>query len=272
MPNDRERERELAYRFDLFIAPDWSERFDAIVGEHVAMPAEGRLLEINCGTGARAIAVAEALVDGSVVGADSSGDRVAIARAKAKAADSERASFVEADAERLGLEDASFDGVVLDATLAAPERLGPMCSEALRVARYDAPVAVKVLLRGSFDEFFSVYWEALHDVGIAEEVWGELERLIVEHPTFEEAVATVREAGLRSVETHRTKEEWRFETGEAFFESPLVTDLFLGEWLGIVPEAHVAAVREAVVRIIDREALGSYFDVSAKALVVAGRK
>ena len=272
MANGKERERELAYRFDLFIAPDWGERFDAIVAERVPTPAEGRFLEINCGTGARAIAVAASLVDGEVVGVDPHGERIAIARAKAHAANSERSSFVEADPERLGFEDESFDGVVLDTTLAAPERLGPLTTEAVRVARRDAPVAVKILLRGSFDEFFSVYWEALHDVGIAEEVWGSLERVIVEHPTFEEAVAAMRAAGLRDLETYRTKEEWRFESGAEFFESPLVTDLFLGEWLAIVPEDRVDEVRNGVAAIIDRESNGSYFDVSAKALVVSGKK
>jgi hypothetical protein len=51
-----------------------------------------------------------------------------------------------------------------------------------------------------------------------------------------------------------------------------MSDLFLEEWLGIVPAERLGEVRAAVERIIDRESEGTYFDVSAKALVVAGHK
>jgi ubiquinone/menaquinone biosynthesis C-methylase UbiE len=272
MATQNENERERAYRFDLFIAPDWCERFDSIVAEHVELPTKGRLLEINSGTGSRVIAIAGTIEEGEVIGAEPNAERVAIARAKATAADEDRCSFVEADPERLAFEDASFDAVVVDTTLSEPSRLAPLAAEALRVARAGAPVAVKVLLRGSFDEFFSIYWEALHDVGLAEQVWGDLERIVVEHPTFAEAVSSVESVGLRDAESHRSKEEWRFETGAEFLESPLVSDLFLDEWFSLVPEDRLAEVREAVRQVIDRESEGAYFDVSAKALVISGVK
>lgn len=270
---DREKQRELAYRFDLFVAPDWCERFDQIVAEHVEMPAEGRLLEINAGTGAYAIALAEKLTEGEVVATDADAERVAIARAKASVAKmDERCTFVAADPEHLMFESASFDGVVVDASLVEPERLGAVAAEAVRVARRDAPIAVKLLLRGSFDEFFSIYWEALHEVGIDDAVWARLERIITHHPTLAEAVDVVRAAGVRKAAPHRSKEEWQFENGAAFLESPLMTDLFLDEWLAIVPPERLGEVRASIERIIDRESGGAYFDVSAKALVVAGHK
>jgi ubiquinone/menaquinone biosynthesis C-methylase UbiE len=268
----KERRRELAYRYDLFIAPDWCVRFDSIVATHVAMPKRGRLLEINCGTGARAIAVAATLEEGDVVGADESAERVAIARAKAAAADAERCTFVEAIPEDLAFEDGAFDGVVLDATITGPERLPAIVAEAVRVAKANAPVSVKILLRGSFDEFFSIYWEALHDVGIADEVWPRLEPIITSHQTLGDAIEIVRGAGLHKVESHRSKEEWRFDSGADFLASPLVTDLFLADWLDIVPPGRLDEVRAEIERVIDRESEGSYFDVSAKALVLSGHK
>lgn len=272
MSVDKEKDREAAYRYDLFVAPDWDERFNTILDERVEMPKEGRLLEINCGTGAHAIAVAAGLLQGDVVGTDPSAERVALARAKASAANADRVTFVEATAERLDFEDGGFDGVVLDASLLEPERLGPATAEAVRVAAGGAPVAVKVQLRGSFDEFYSIYWEALHDEGIDQAVWTRLESMITSHPTAAEALATIRRAGVRDAEPHREKEEWQFENGAAFLESPLMADLFLDAALAIVPEDRRDAVRAAVARVVDREAEGGYFDVSAKATVVAGRK
>jgi ubiquinone/menaquinone biosynthesis C-methylase UbiE len=272
MEDTREKQRELAFRFDLFVTPDWSARFDKLVADHVEYPAKGRLLEINCGTGSRVIAVAEALKEGEVVGAEEDPERVAIARAKVLVANAERCSFVEANPEHLSFEDASFDGVLADTSLTRPDRLAGIASEAARVAKPGAPVALKVLLRGSFGEFFSIYWEALHDVGIDAETWAQLELMITEPPTLQDAIDTVRKFGVRDVHTHRSQEEWRFENAEGFLASPLVTDLFLDEWLSIVPESRIADVRAAIARIVDEQADGAYFDVSAKALVVAGHK
>jgi ubiquinone/menaquinone biosynthesis C-methylase UbiE len=267
-----ERQRELAYRFDLFIAADWSERFDTIVAEHAEMPKKGRILEINCGTGSRALAVADGLEDVEVVGTDPSGERIALARAKAQVANAERVTFVETDAHGLAFEDASFDAVVLDASLVPPPDLGVLATEALRVARREAPVVVKTILRGSFDEFYSVFWEALHEVEIADDLWPRLEPIVTRLLTFEDAKAALKRVGLRNASPHRTKEEWRFETGEAFLDSPLVTDLFLADWLAIVPADRLEEVRGAIARTIDEARDGAYFYVSVKTLVVVGMR
>jgi len=48
--------------------------------------------------------------------------------------------------------------------------------------------------------------------------------------------------------------------------------LFLEDSLTLVPDSRRQAVLEALERILDREIDGQYFSVSAKALVVAGRK
>src|ERR1044072_8325148 len=82
MTND---ERELAYRYDLFITPDWRDRFDTLINENIEMPTEGRILDVNSGTGAHAIDLAERMCGkGEVVALDPSAERVELARAKAQ--------------------------------------------------------------------------------------------------------------------------------------------------------------------------------------------
>jgi ubiquinone/menaquinone biosynthesis C-methylase UbiE len=267
-----DKDRELAYRFDLFITPEWSERFDEVVTKHFDAPEKGRILEINSGTGGRAIALSEKLKDGEVVGVDTCAERVAIAQAKAQSLKAERCSFVQGDPEHLVFDDESFDAVIADASLAPPDRLTSITAEATRVAREGAPVGVAVTLRGSFDEFYSIYWEVLHEVGLAEEVWTDLEALITARPTADDALAALRAAGVPDVTPHRRKEEFRFDTGGEFLASPLVADLFLNEWLAIVPFERLGEVRAAIERVIDRERAGYYFDVSAKTLVATGHK
>ncbi len=271
MQSDTEHRRERAYRFDLMIATDWCERFDAVLAEHVKMPKKGRLLEINCGTGSAAIALAATLDEGEVVGTDEDPDRIAIAQSKAGVASTSN-TFLVANPEQLDFENDAFDGVILDASLVDPDRLGAMAAEAVRVARDGAPIAVKVALRGTFDEFYSLYWEALHDIGLDDAVWASLEGLMSRRPTVHEALDTIRASGIKSAFPHRSREEWRFATAREFLTAPLVSDLFLAEWVGILPEDRQADVMRTVASIIDREIDGHYFDVSASAVVFAGHK
>jgi ubiquinone/menaquinone biosynthesis C-methylase UbiE len=267
-----ENAREMAYRYDLFVASDWTERLDELVAKHVAVPAKGRILEINCGTGARVVDVASSLEEGEVVGVDSDPERIAIAIAKAQTVKAERCSFVVGDAASLDFDPESFDLVVADASLEPPDRLAPIAAEAVRVARDGAPVAVKATLRGSFDEFFSLYWEALNELGLVDEVWAELEPIILARPTVDEALAAVKHAGAVQIRPHQRKEEFRFASGAEFLESPFVADLFLDEWLSILPPGRLEEARQAVARTIDRERAGYDFDVSAKVLVATGHK
>src|ERR1041384_3281903 len=78
-------EKELAYRYDLFITPEWRDRFDTLINESIEMPTEGRILDVNSGTGAHAIELAERMGGkGEVVALDPSAERVELARAKAQ--------------------------------------------------------------------------------------------------------------------------------------------------------------------------------------------
>jgi ubiquinone/menaquinone biosynthesis C-methylase UbiE len=267
------KDKELAYRYDLFITPDWRDRFDTLINESVKMPLEGRILDVNCGTGAHAIELAERMRGlGEVIGVDPSAERVDIARAKAHAKKIDDVTFEQGSGAYLRFESHEFDAVIGDASMLPTDEIEDMLGEMIRVAQPDAPVILKMLTRGSFDEFFSVYWEALLDVGIADEVWGELEALINGRATVSDAEKMAAEAGLREVQIFNSKEEFAFETGDDFVDSPLIQDGFLDSWLGIVPAERNQEVLGRIVSIIDRERHNAPFDVSIKAAVVVGRK
>ena len=59
MSTNRKSAKELAFLQDLFIAPDWGERFAELIDEHVKLPAEGEALYVAAGTGAHAMALHE---------------------------------------------------------------------------------------------------------------------------------------------------------------------------------------------------------------------
>ena len=50
-------DKELAFLQDLFIAPDWGERFAELIDEHVKLPDEGKALYVAAGTGGHALAL-----------------------------------------------------------------------------------------------------------------------------------------------------------------------------------------------------------------------
>lgn len=266
-------EKELAYRYDLMITPDWRERFDLLLSENVKLPTEGRILEVNCGTGALAIELAEKMRGlGEVVGTDPNAERIEIARAKALVKKIEEAVFEQSSPDALRFDSFEFDAVIGDASMLPKEEIEDVLAEMIRVAQPDAPIALKMTMRGSFDEFFSIYWEALLGAGLSDEIWAELEALINAGATIDYAERMAVRAGLREVKSFTSKEEFSFETGDEFIESPLIKDVFLSDWLAIIPRERQEEIREQLVSIIDRERHDTTFEVSIKAALITGIK
>lgn len=265
--------KELAFRYDLFIAPDWRDRFDTLINENLELPAEGEILDVNCGTGAHAIELAERLRDkGAVIGIDPSAERIAIARAKAQVKKLDDVRFEQGIASELPFESGRFEAVIGDASMLRPDEIQEVLTELVRVAQLDGRVILKLVTHGSFDEFFSIYWEALHESGMDDDVWAALERLINERLTVSGAELMAERSGLRKIQNFISKEEFSFDSAEAFLDSPLIKDWFLSDWLEIVPEETRSGVRRHIVRIIERDKHHAPFEVSIKATVIAGVK
>lgn len=267
------REKELAYRYDLLITPTWRDRFDTLVNENLQLPEKGRVLDVNCGTGAHAIELAERMRGlGDVIGIDPDVERLELSRAKAQAKKVEDVTFECGDARELELDDNDFNVVIGDASMTATAAIEPIFKEMMRVADHGATVILKLATHGSFDEFFSIFWEALLRAGISEEVWGKLEALINDRLTVSAARQMAERAGLRQVVSIVEKEEFDFESAEAFLEAPMIKDVFLDDWLGIVPEEKRPQVLDEIASIIEEERHDSTFDVSIKATLIKGVK
>lgn len=265
--------KELAFRYDLFVTPDWRDRFDTLITDNIKLPLEGRFLDVNCGTGAHAIELADQNHGKSeVIGIDPSAERIEIARAKALVRKAKDVKFEQGIASNLPFDNHEFDVVIGDASMLRADEIPDVLAEMVRVARPEGRVILKLTTRGSFDEFFSVYWEALHDTGLSDEVWASLERLIKERNTLSEAESIAERSGLRDVESFVRREEFAFETGSDFLESPLIADYFLSVWVEIVPSERRSEVLGHLASIIDRERSNAPFDVSIKAAVIVGVK
>jgi ubiquinone/menaquinone biosynthesis C-methylase UbiE len=269
----RKTEKELAFLHDLYVSPDWGERFAELVNEHVGLPERGRALYVASGTGSHALALCErAGKEVTLICVDESEERLALARAKAGAVNNARTEFRHGQLESLGFEDEQFDLVVGDASMIAPERLPEVLAEMVRVAAPGATVSLSVTTASSFGEFFSVYWEALAGTGYDEQA-AEVGAFINELPTVSDVEKLAAREGLEAVESHTRIEEFDYASGGEFLRAPLVEDFLLGRWLESLPteEARGEVLRE-VERIIDEDRHDAEFSLSIKATVVVGRK
>lgn len=250
--------KEHAYIYDLYVVPYWRHLFDSMYREHLELPREGRVLEVNCGTGGFALELASSVGEKGEVLALDTESLLEVAEAKLSVTKHKNICFRPiSELESIG---SSFDLVILDLTLSSAHLL-----QVLSLLRKGGRLVMKYLSRGSFDEFYSVFWEALFDCGVAEEYLGRLEGLIHRYQTLEEVELYLKRTHMRSIQNHQQKQEFSFESGQDFFSSPLISGYFLPDWLAILDAEVVARVSERLKQVIDQE---NNFEVSVKANLI----
>jgi ubiquinone/menaquinone biosynthesis C-methylase UbiE len=264
-------EKELAYLHDLFVAPDWDERFASLIDGNVKLPDQGRVVYLGVGTGGHAIAIKQRGGDKlTLLGFDENPERIELAKAKATLA-KERVEFEQSRLEQLPIDDNASDLVIGNASLVSEGRLKDVVAEMLRVARPGATVVLVLATASSFAEFFSVYWEALHNLGLIDHE-SDVERLITEAPTVSDTEDLVHEQGLDEVTSRTQLEEFDFDSGESFLRAPLIADFLLSSWLSSLEEEQREAVSREVARIINEDRHDAEFALTVKATLIVGRK
>ncbi|HKZ78362.1 MAG TPA: class I SAM-dependent methyltransferase [Pyrinomonadaceae bacterium] len=263
--------RELAFLHDLFVATDWGERFSSLVDEQVELPEKGEALYLVCGTGGHAVALQEqAGEELKFIGVDENHEYIELARAKAMATDLP-AEFSQGQVDSLSFAENRFDLVVGDASLIAPRRVSRMLEEMIRVAKAASTVAFYLPTASSFGEFFSIYWEALHNCGLIDHE-ADVEHLITELPTTSQVKEFAQTSGLEDVLSSTRIEEFDYESGEAFLKSPLISDFLMLGWLNSVPKESQELVAGEIARIINEERHEAEFALTVKATLIVGRK
>jgi ubiquinone/menaquinone biosynthesis C-methylase UbiE len=264
-------EKELAYLHELFVATDWGERFSQLIDDHLELPTHGEAVYVGAGTGGHALAIQErAGAKVKLLGLDENSESVELARAKATAVKGS-VEFRFANFERLAVADEQFDLVIGDASLVSINRVKEMVYELVRSAKPNATVAFVLATASSFGEFFSIYWEALHNCGLIDHE-GDVERLITQRPTISDMEDLAEGYGLEQISSWSQPEEFDFESGEAFLSAPLISDFLMRGWLESVPDSARERVAGEVARIINEERHEAEFALTVKATLIVGRK
>lgn len=263
--------KELAFLHDLFVATDWGERFAQLIDDNVVLPRKGEALYLESGTGGHPIALQERAGEQlKFVCIEEHEEYIELARAKARAANLS-VDFRHGKVNQLPLEDDQFDLVIGDGSLIVPQRLPKMLAEMVRVVKPGGAVALSLPTASSFGEFFSIYWEVLHNCGLVDQE-AYIENLITELPTPSGIEALAERAGLDDVTSLSRIEEFRYDSGEQFLNSPLIADFLLKRWLEFVPENSRECVTQAIPLVVNEDRHDAEFTLSVKATLVTGRK
>jgi ubiquinone/menaquinone biosynthesis C-methylase UbiE len=263
--------KELAFLHELFVATDWGERFAELIDEHVKLPKEGRAVYVASGTGGHAIALQERAGDDlKFLCIDENEDSLELAQAKAAALQL-NTEFRQGKVDDLTAPDHQFNLVVGDGSLVHSERIPKMLAEMARVAAPAAIVALSLPTFSSFGEFFSIYWEALHNCGLLDHE-ADVESLITTLPSVSSVEETAEEAGLEDVASWTVIEEFDYETSETFLNSPLISDFLMSIWLETLPQDSYEQVVREIGRLINEERHEAEFALTVKATLVMGKK
>src|SRR5262249_27695742 len=174
-------------------------------------------------------------------------------------------------AHSLSFSDDSFDFVLGNTSMAPADDLRKVVSELVRVTAPGGTVAWWLPSASSFGEFFSIFWEALLNADLGDHSV-DVEHLITDAPTISDLEQLAADEGLDDVQSWTTIEEFDYQSGEEFLNSPLITDFLLPAWLNSVPEAARGRVQEELARIIDEERHSGEFPLTMKATLVVGKK
>lgn len=263
--------KELAFLHELFVATDWGERFAELIDEHVKLPREGRALYSASGTGGHAIALQERAGDAlKFLCIDENEESLALATAKA-AALKLSTEFRQKNVEQLALENNQFNLVIGDGSLIHSERIPKMLAEMVRVAAPGATVALTLPTFSSFGEFFSIYWEALHNCGLLQHE-SDVENLISVLPSVSSVEEMAEQGGLEGISSWTKIEEFDYGSSEEFLNSPLIADFLMQIWLETLPQDFYKQVVKEIGRLINEERREAEFALSVKATLVVGKK
>jgi len=263
--------KELAYLHELFVANDWGERFAELIDEHVELPQEGWALYLAAGTGGHAIALQERANQKLTFHClDENEESLELARAKA-AVLKDGTQFLKGKVDSLTSAANQFNLVVGDASLIHSQRVPQMLAEMTRVAAPSATVALVLPTLSSFGEFFSIYWEALHNCRLLDHE-ADVERLITTLPSVSAVEAMAEQAGLDEVASWTRIEEFDYESDEQFLSAPLVSDFLMPIWLENLPADSQPQVIGEIARLINEERHQAEFALSVKATLVTGKK
>ncbi|MFZ4984907.1 MAG: methyltransferase domain-containing protein [Blastocatellia bacterium] len=263
--------REEAYLYDLFLTPGWRELYDRLVEQEFTFPKSGRILDLEAGTGGYAVELAvRGGAKTEVVAVTADPELQMIATEKARIGNTTNVRFLPDISDLSEYSAEHFCVAITDQSLSHWRAPLVSLAELSRLVRAGGTIISKLLVKGSFDEFFSIFWEALYELDLLEH-WPKLERLIIAQPELSSFEEEATAAGLHRVRGVTSREVLTFADANEFLTSPLIRLPFLPSWLGVLPDEKLRKdTLSQIAKIIDRQ--GGSFEVSIRAALLIAQR
>lgn len=259
--------RELAFLRDLYVEPEWTQRFADLFDRHVELDEnDRRVLYVNAGTGGHVLSLRERLNEKTkIVALCEDEQSLKIARSKASALKAKVDFVVNYDDET------DFDAVFADASLVAPKKLENFITEIAGKAKSGGQVCFFTITSGSFGEIFSFLWEVLFN----EDLGGhgaEAENLIRAFPTVSQVQQMAKNIGLTSVRAYTSNEIFEYRNADEMINSVLISRFFVPEWLKFLSNEQRAGICRMLAKLIDDDYGDMSFRFSVKATLIKAKK
>lgn len=255
--------KELAFLRDLYVAPDWTQRFTDLFDANFKFSDDKEILYVNGGTGKHPLELREKLSVDSLLSAYSTDEESnVLAQAKADLLGAEIGFSDEFPRE-------TYDLVIADASFVPPDDLPEFLEEVIDLT--DSRATFFLPTAGSFGEIFSFLWESFLNADLLEKAI-EIERLIMTIPTILRIESIAKGFGLSKLTTKTNSEVFEFENGTDFIRSPLVADFLLPAWLDFLDDDEIERVSKTLTRLIDDNAENLTFRFTVKATLFTGEK
>jgi len=132
--------------------------------ERLALPAGASVLDVGCGTGASAIPAAAAVGrKGSVVGIDLAERLLSRAQEKARNQGLSNLKFIQADMERAGFSDESFDAVISVFSVFFVPDMVKQVTELWRMVKPGGRLAITTWGPRAFEPAATAFWAAVKE-------------------------------------------------------------------------------------------------------------
>jgi ubiquinone/menaquinone biosynthesis C-methylase UbiE len=228
--------------------PLWSAPFGLLMLERVPIRAGLRILDVGAGTGFLSIELAQRCGAQSIVYAvDPWKPGVDRLRRKIEYLELENVHVIEADAANLDLPDSSVDLVVSNLGINNFENADAVLAQCHRVMVPGAQIFLTSNLAGHMREFYEVYRETLHGLGLID-CLPALDAHVNHRATVDSMRDRLRRAGFEVGEVTERSFVMRFADGTSFFNHYFIRLGFVEDWVKIVPPESVRTTFRALER------------------------
>ena len=223
----------------------WSQLAAPLLVDFARIPHHGTILDLGCGTGSLAFAIARLRPHCEIVGVDRSSDYIAFAQSKSQEG---RVRFEAADARKLPFQAGTFDAAASLFVFNFIPDPAKALAETRRVTRPGAYISAAVWDYGQDMQMLRLFWDAVSKLDRS------AERLDERHMPLcrkGELAELWTQENLCDVKESRLELTMKFEDYDAFWTPFLLGQGPAGAYIKCVGADCIVALREELRRMLD---------------------